>query len=206
MSIDGSVVARGADRLTTPGLATRRDREVVLALVSYDGPDGADQQGATVSGAGLTWRLVKRASSQSGSSEVWAARTTTRLHAARVRAVPRVAGFDGLLSVLTFRNGTRTGVASAAGAPSGAPDFYVPAVQEGSMVVAAGNDWDHALARAPASGQVLRRQWLDQARGNTFWVQSLARPTVARRLITIRDTAPTADQWNYVGVEVVARR
>ena len=111
-----------------------------------------------------------------------------------------------MLSVLSFRNGAGTGVASAAGAPSGAPDFYVPAVQEGSMVVAAGNDWDRAVARVPVSGQVLRRQWLDARAGDTFWVQSLTGPTTAGRLVTIRDTAPTGDQWNYVGVEVVARR
>ena len=206
ISIDTSVVARGADRLATPRFSTRYRREVVLALVSYDGPDGADQQGAAVTGAGLAWQLVKRASSQSGSSEVWAARTSTRIRARRVFASPRAGGFDGMLSVLSFRNGDRAGVAAAAGAPGGAPDFYVPAVQEGSMVVAAGNDWDAAVPRVPVSGQVLRRQWVDRAAGDTFWVQSLARPTTARRLITIRDTAPTADQWNYVGVEVVARR
>ena len=206
ISLDTSVVARGHDRLTTPSVSTRYRREVLLALVSYDGPAGADQQGATVSGAGLTWRLVKRSSSQSGSSEVWAARTTSELHGRAVRAVPRVGGFDGMLTVLSFRNGAATGVASAAGAPSGAPDFYVPAVQEGSMVVAAGIDWDRAVARVPVNGQVLRRQWLDAGAGTTFWVQSLSRPTTARRLITISDTAPTGDQWNYVGVEVVARR
>ncbi len=89
IGLDASVVARGHDRLTTPSFSTRYRREVLLALVSYDGPPGADQQGATVTGAGLTWRLVKRSSSQSGSSEVWAAATTPRLQGRVVRAVPR---------------------------------------------------------------------------------------------------------------------
>lgn len=203
---DASVVARGTGTLTSPALSTGHAREVVLALVSYDGPEGAGRQAATVTGAGLTWHLVKRSSSQSGSSEVWAARTRHRLTGGTVRAVPQADGFDGMLSVLSFHHAAKVGVASAAGAPSGAPDFYVPAVQEGSMVVAAGNDWDGAVARTPVAHQVLRRQWVDSATGDTFWVQSLARPTTAHRLVTIRDVAPTDHQWNYVGVEVVATR
>ncbi|GCD90582.1 Ig-like domain-containing protein [Nocardioides sp. LS1] len=205
LSIDVSVVARGSDSLTTPKLSTSYRREVLLALVSYDGPAGADGQSAKVSGAGLTWHLVKRSSSQSGVSEIWAARTTARVGSRTVTATPATPGYDGMLSVISVRNGARVGVAAAAGAPSGAPDFYVPAVQEGSLVLAAGNDWDAAVARTPVSGQIVRRQWLDTAAGDTFWVQALTRPTTAHRLVTIRDTAPTADQWNYVGAEVVAR-
>ena len=90
------------------------------------------------------------------------------------------------------------------GARSGAPDIYLPGVQPGSWVFAAGNDWDRATARTPVSGQTLRQQWLDTATGDTFWVQSTAAPNVALDLVTIHDNAPTNDQWNYAAVEVTA--
>ena len=202
--IDGSVVAHGRDALITPGLSTSARGAVVLALVSYDGPSAPGEQSARVTGGGLTWRLVKRSDSQAGVSEIWAARATRRLHAARVTAAPRATGYDGMLSVFAFRNARGVGVASAAGQPSGAPSFYVPAVREGSWVFAAGNDWDGAVARHPIPSQTVRRQWIDTAAGDTFWVQSLKRPTTNQRLVTIRDTAPVADRWNYVGAEVTA--
>ena len=56
----------------------------------------------------------------------------------------------------------------AAGAPSGAPDIYLPGVQTGSWVFAVGNDWDSSTARVPVSGQVLQHQWLDTRTGDTF--------------------------------------
>jgi hypothetical protein len=204
--LDGSVVTRGTGTLTSPALTTRHAAEVLVAFVSYDGPEAAAGQSATVTGGGLTWHLVKRSSSQAGDSEVWAARAARVLHGVTVRATPSQDGFDGMLSVLGFQNASKVGVAAAAGATSGAPSFYVPAVQEGSWVLAGGNDWDGATARVPVASQVLRRQWVDTAAGDTFWVQSLRRSTTTQRLVTVRDTAPTNHRWNYVGLEVVARR
>ncbi|GAA1968316.1 hypothetical protein GCM10009798_30950 [Nocardioides panacihumi] len=203
--IDGSAVGRGRDTVTTPGLSTSVRGAVLLALVSYDGPAGAAGQAARVAGGGLRWRLVKRSNSQAGVSEIWAAKAARRLRGVRVTATPRAGGYDGMLSVFAFRNASSVGVAAAAGSPSGAPNFYVPAVQEGSWVFAAGNDWDGASARRAVRGQTVRSQWLDTAAGDTFWVQALNRPTTSGRLVTIRDTSPTGHQWNYVGAEVTAR-
>jgi hypothetical protein len=47
---------------------------------------------------------------------------------------------------------------------------------------------------------------VDTRAANTFWVQSSARPTLDQRLVTIGDTFPTADRWDYVGVAVTPRR
>lgn len=206
ITIDRSVYDRGTGTLLTPRFSTRYRKEVLLALVSYDGPDAARAQSAKVNGANLPWRLVKRSNSQAGVSEIWAARVDGRLTNQRVRAVPSKAGYDGMLSVFTFRNAQRVGIAAAAGAPSGRPDFYVPAVQEGSWVFAAGNDWDGAVKRVPIGDQWLARQWLDTGAGDTFWVQATRRPTLAQRLVTIADRYPTDNRWNYVGAEVVAAR
>ena len=67
---------------------------------------------------------------------------------------------------------------------------------------AVGNDWDRAVARTPVAGQVLQDQWIDTGSGDTFWVQSTTAPSTAPGLVTIHDTAPTNDRWNYAAVEV----
>ena len=66
MSVDGI----GA--MTTLALATSQNRELLVALVSYDGPSSSPQT-ATVTGSGLTWTLVKRSNHQAGTAEIWIA-------------------------------------------------------------------------------------------------------------------------------------
>jgi hypothetical protein len=48
-------------------------------------------------------------------------------------------------------------------------------------------------------------QWVDTTTGDTYWTQSTTTPTaVSGTLVTISDTAPTADRWNFTSVEVLA--
>jgi hypothetical protein len=204
ISIDASVNRRARGTLTAPALTTATAGDEIVAFVSQDGPGGAAAQRTTVSGGGLTWSLVKRSDTQSGVSEIWAAKAPGKLAGATVSAAPLRGGYDGMLTVMAFKNAAGVGVAGATGGPSGAPDIYLPGVQPGSWVFAAGNDWDRATARTPVSGQTLQQQWLDTGTGDTFWVQSTAAPNAALDLVTIHDSAPTADQWNYVAVEVTA--
>ncbi len=204
ITIDTSAFKQGKSALVTPGLTTAAAGEKLLAFVSVDGPKGAGAQTATVSGGDLTWTLVKRANTQSGSSEVWSASASTVLSNAAITATPAKTGYDGLLNVIAFKGASGTGVAGAAGAASGAPDIYLPGIAAGSWVFAVGNDWDRAVARTPVTGQVLQRQWVDTAAGDTFWVQSTQAPNTALGLVTIHDNAPTTDQFNYAAVELVA--
>ena len=145
-----------------------------------DGPAGAGQQSSVVSGAGLTWSLVKRSNTQSGAAEIWAARATSALNRAAVRATPTAGGYWGSLTVIAFAGASGTNVAGAAGAPSGAPSIYLPGVATGSWVFAVGNDWDGATSRVPAAGQVVEQEYLAPV-GDTFWVQRTATPSVAAR-------------------------
>jgi hypothetical protein len=69
-----------------------------------------------------------------------------------------------------------------------------------------GNDWDRAIARVPVAGQVLVHQRVDTQVGDTFWVQSTTVPSQANGLVTVADTSPTTDQWNFASVEIVAAR
>jgi hypothetical protein len=204
IGIDKQVVVKAKGTLTAPALTTTSSGDEVLAMVAMDGPNSARAQSATVSGGGLTWTLVKRANTQSGVSEIWAAKATGKLTSAVVKATPARSGYDGQLSVIALANAAGTNVAGAGGAPLGAPSIYLPGVAAGSWVFAVGNDWDRAVARTPVSGQVLQQQWVDSGTGDTFWVQSTSAPNIALSLVTIADSAPTNDQWNYAAVEVTA--
>jgi len=205
IAIDKMVFSDGAGIMTTPAFSTTTPSDLLVAFVSYDGPSNAPQT-ATVSGAGVTWSLLMRSNSQLGTSEIWAAKAGSMLSNVTVTSQPGLDTFHGSLVVIAFINAAGPGVMGRASAPSGAPDIFLPAVSAGSWVFAVGNDWDNAVSRVPATGQVLVHQRIDTAVGDTFWVQSTAAPSTANALVNIHDNSPTADQWNFAAVEIVATR
>jgi hypothetical protein len=202
---DASVFVDGQGIMTTPSFSTSIPSDLLVAFVSYDGPSGSAQT-ATVSGAGMTWTLLERSNTQSGTAEIWSARVDgIVLSNATVMAQPETAGsYHGSLTVIAFTNAAGTTVVGRTGAPSGPPDILVPGVIAGDWIFAVGNDWDNAIARVPVSGQVLVHQRVDTTIGDTYWVQSTVAPATANGLVDIHDTAPTSDQWNYAVVEIVA--
>ena len=144
-----------------------------------------------------------RTNTRSGDSEIWSARASGTLTAQTVTATPSAGGFHGSLTVIAFAKAAGIGVSAGSSAASGAPDLPVAGTGIGSWVYAVGNDWDAATARTPASGQVIVHQRVDTVTGDTFWVQSTTAPNTAAGTVDIHDSAPTADQWNYVAVEVL---
>jgi hypothetical protein len=202
---EATVFVDGASTMVTPAFSTVTSGDLLIAFVSYDGPLGAAQT-ATVSGAGLTWTMVQRSNTQAGTSEIWTARPAGTLTNATVQAVPGASGFHGSMTVVAFTNAVGIGVVGRTGAPTGAPDIFLPGVSAGNWVFAVGNDWDRAVSRMPVSGQVLVHQRVDTSVGDTFWLQSTAAPATANTLVDIHDTAPTDDRWNYAAAEIVAKR
>jgi hypothetical protein len=203
---DVTVSVDGTNVMQTPAFSTSAAGELLVAFVAYDGPAGLPQT-ATVNGAGLSWTLLKRSNVQSGTAEIWAAKSTGPLTNVTVISQPGIGtNYHGSLTVIAFTNASGPGVVGQSSAPSGAPDIYLPGVSAGDWVFAVGNDWDNAIARTPVSGQVLVHQRIDTQVGDTYWVQSTAAPSTAFALVDIRDTSPTADQWNYAAVEIVASR
>jgi hypothetical protein len=68
-----------------------------------------------------------------------------------------------------------------------------------------GSDYDRALARTLGANQQLVNQQLFTAAGITFWVQATTGVTpLSNTLVTLNDTAPTNDRWNFCAVEVLA--
>jgi hypothetical protein len=203
ITVDKTVFTDGSGAMTSPSLTTSTANDLVVAFVSADGPPGGGRQTFSVTGAGLTWTLAKRSNGLSGDSEIWWARASGTLSSQTVSAAPSAGGFHGSLTVIAFTKAAGIGVTAASSAATGAPDLSLANTGAGSWIYAVGNDWDNAIARTPVSGQVLVHQRVDTSTGDTFWVQSTTAANASAGTVDIHDSAPTSDQWNYAGVEVL---
>jgi hypothetical protein len=200
-TVDKTVFSDGLGTRTTTPFSTTGPR-VLVAFALSDGPISGGQQ-LMVSGAGLTWTLVRRVNARLGSTEIWTATSNGPLSNVTVTATQRFANFDQSLTVVTFNNSSGIGAANTANGANGGPSVSLTTAAAASLVYAVGNDWDRAAARTVGSGQVLVRQWVDTGAGDTFWVQ--ARTAVipaAGTSVLMNDTAPTNDRWNFAAVEI----
>ncbi|MDQ1381382.1 MAG: large repetitive protein, partial [Actinomycetota bacterium] len=189
---------------TTPTFSTAAAGELLVAFVGSDGPTAGGQT-MTVTGAGLTWTLVKRTNARPGDAEIWWARAGGTLSNVSVTSTPGVTGFDQSLTVVAFRGASGIGVTGTANAATGAPSVSLTTTRTSSWVFGVGNDWDRAGARTVGPGQTMVHQWVDSTSGDTYWTQSTSAPTPASgTAVAISDTAPTADRWNLTSVEVLA--
>ncbi len=200
--IDANKTMEGHGTVTTEPLNTV-EAEQLFAFVSSDGPKGAGRQSTTVSGAGLTWRLVARANSQSGDAEIWTATSLGPLSEATVTSTPAVGGYDQTLTVISMEMSQGAGASATAGGTTGAPSVSLNTTEEGSLVFGVGNDYTSATSRTLGPNQVMLSQYLDTKTGDTFWSQYTGQIIgAAGSTVTLNDTAPTDDEWNMAAVEV----
>ncbi len=198
------VHVNGTGKLTTASFHTAAANETLMAFVSLDGPAGAGQQSTTVSGSGLTWKLVDRANGQSGDAEIWAATAPSVLTAATVTSTPAKGGFEQQLTVVAYEGASGTGATLVGSAAGGAPMLSVTTTSAASLVFAVGHDWDNATARTLPTGDVILEQLLDTTAGDTFWSEYTNQTTGAKgTVVKIGASAPTTDQWNMAVVELV---
>jgi hypothetical protein len=201
--LQANVSMHGNGTVTTGSFHTAAPGETLLAFVSADGPASAGAQSATVSGAGLTWTLVKRENARPGDAEVWTATVPSVLSSVTVTSALNASGYDQDLTVVAYEGVNGVG-ASATAAASGAPTVTLATTGAASLVFATGHDYDNAIARALPVGQVMLDQWLDTNAGDTSWTQYTNQAvSPAGTTITMSDTAPTTDQWDFVAVELV---
>ena len=195
--------------IVTPALSTTASNELLLAFVAADYLSGTNTTVSGVTGGGLTWTLVARANTESGTAEIWRAFAPTALSGQAITATLSQSVVASL-SVLSFTGVDASGVNGAnaigniatAGNLSGAPSASLVTTRNGSLVIGIGDDFDNAIARTPGSGQTLVHQYLTPT-GDTYWVQmnSALTPT-AGTSVTINDTAPTTDRYNLAIAEV----
>jgi hypothetical protein len=201
-TVDTSVSVDATGTATTPAFSTSGPNEVLLALVSSDGPRSGGQT-ATITTNGLTWTLVRRANSQAGDAEIWQASAPSALSGVTARSVLSKTGYHQSVTVVAFAGASGVGASAGASAATGAPTVNVAAIGTGSLVFGVGNDWDGATARTVGAGQTMVHQWVDVGLGDTYWVQRRTAPTTGPGAVAINDTAPTNHRWNLAGVEVL---
>ncbi len=198
-----------AATIATPAFNTISGSELLLAFVATD----AKSAGITVTGvtgAGLTWALVRRTNAQLGTAEIWRAFAPSAL--SNVTVTARLSqSVAASITVVTFTGADTTGISGAgaignttsANAASGAPSASLVTTRNGSWVFGVGNDWDQGLTRTAASGETVLHQYLATV-GDTYWVQEQNSPTLlSGATVFINDTAPTTDRYNLSIAEVL---
>jgi len=154
--------------------------------------------------------LVRRTNTQRGTAEIWRAFATTVLTNATVTATISqsvaaaitVVSFKGVDTSGTNGSGA-IGATGSGNAASGAPTATLTTTRANSLVIGVGHDWDNAIARTIGPNQTLVSQYLATV-GDTFWVQRTANPIAgAGTVVSINDTAPTADRYNLTICEVL---
>jgi|HubBroStandDraft_4_1064222.scaffolds.fasta_scaffold00167_6 hypothetical protein len=213
IAIDAAISTNGsrsASSITTPSFSTQSGNELLLAFVATDYISGNNTTVTSVSGAGVTWTLVKRTNAQKGTAEIWRAFATTPLSNVTVTAALSQSVLASI-TVVTYAgvdtsgtNGSGAiGATAGVSASKGAPSASLVTTRNGSWVFGVGNDYDNAIARKPDSGQSLMSQYLTSS-GDTYWVQEQNAPTLlAGTTVKIDDTAPTADRFNLTIAEVL---
>jgi hypothetical protein len=203
--MDARVTVNGRNTVTTPAFTTALAGDVLLAFVSADGPATAGSQTATVSGAGLTWKLVARENASFGDAEIWTATAPTQLSNMTVTSTLGRTGYDQSLSVISEQMSNGVGATAIAAAKSGSPSLTLTTTGPGSLVFAVGHDWDNAIGRTLAPNQTMLYQNVDTAVGDTAWSQyTTAVIPGALVPVTMSDTAPTGDQWDLAAVELTS--
>jgi hypothetical protein len=202
VAVDKVVSVDGHGTQVTSQFSTSSAGELLVAFGASDGPTSS--QSLTVSGAGLTWSLVKRANAQFGTAEIWQARAANQLSNVTVTSTQQLGGYDQSLTVVAFTGASGVGASATAGAPNGGPSVSVTTTKSSSVVYGVGNDYDTATSRIVGPNQTMVHQWVDSGTGDTFWVQDESNPVpTAGTQAPINDSSPTLDQWNLAEVELM---
>ncbi len=213
ITVDAKAFGDGAaasSSITTSTFSTQAGNELLLAFVATDYLSGTNTTVTGVSGAGLTWQLVKRTNAQHGSAEIWRAFAPSALSNVTVTATLSQSVVSSLTVVsyagvdTSGANGSGAiGATGSGSASSGAPTATLTTTRSNSLVVGVGNDWDQAIARTAGAGQVLIHQDLSPT-GDTYWAQQVTAPIpVSGTTVTFNDTAPTTDRYNLTVAEVL---
>jgi hypothetical protein len=202
--LQAQVAAHGQGAASTPAFHTAMAGETLLAFVSAAGPTGAGRQTAAVSGGGLRWKLVKRANSSSGDSEIWTATAHTILTDAKIASTLAKRGFEQSVSVIAMEGAQGVGSAVGASGTKRARRLELTTSSSTSLIFAVGNDVGGAVAPAPPSGWVPLDRWLGTRPRETFWSQYTNQPTgTDRTKVAVKAGGPAGGEWNLAAVELV---
>jgi hypothetical protein len=199
--------------VVSPSFSTVSKNELLLAFVAADYRSGSNTTVTNVTGSGLSWTLVKRTNTQAGTAEIWRAFATSPLSRVNVTATLSQS-VTSSIAVMTFTGADTSGTngSGAIGATgtgnsgSGAPTASLTTTRSGSWVIGVGVDFDAALNRTVGANQTIVHQDLQSSPSgiDTFWVQMQSAPTpLSGTTVTINDTAPTQDRYDFSICEVL---
>src|SRR3954468_2418082 len=100
--------SNSATTLVTGTFSTTKTNELLVAFISTDYRTGANTTVTGVTGAGLTWTLVKRTNVQLGGAEIWRAFAPATLTGVTVTATMSQST-AGSMTVVSFSNVDTTG-------------------------------------------------------------------------------------------------
>jgi hypothetical protein len=207
--LDGIASAQHYNSATAK-LSTKAAGDLIVAFVGADSPYHEGQV-STVSGGGLTWKLVARENKALGGAEVWVARASGILtndpitvKASRLLpGSPGGHGYDETITVAAFKNAPGLGAVGKFNSKKGAATGTITTTKANSWVWAIGDDWLASIPRTVPAGQTLWHQAFDSV-GDTYWVQSTEGLTkTAGTAVTINDPAPTKDPFDLILVEIL---
>ena len=194
--------------IASPAFSTTAANELFLAFIATDRVSGTASV-SSVTGASLTWQLVRRTNTQAGTAEIWGAFSpTTKTNVTvtatlnqSVAAAITVVTFSGVDTTGTSGSGAIGATASGSANP-GAPTATLVTTRANSLVVGVGNDWDNGVARTLGPNQTAVSQYIATV-GDTFWVQrTTATVPASGTSVTINDTSPSIDRYNLTICEI----
>jgi hypothetical protein len=200
--LQAHVSAEGEGNVTTPKFHTAAPGETLVAFVSGSGPAAA-RQPATVSGAGLSWRMAKRASSPAGEVEIWTATAPRVLAGATIDS--RLAGDHSKqqLSVIAMEGVDGVGASTSATGTSGSPTVDLKTSKSTSLVFALA-EAAGAEGVALPPGWVRMDRWTGGPAAGASWTEFSNQPTgSAGAVVKVSSGSPTASPWSMVAVELV---
>jgi hypothetical protein len=197
--VQRDVTAFGRGAVVTRPLHTAVAGELLLAMVSANGPAG---QRARVHGAGLAWRLLARANARHGDAEVWAASVPRVTAGIRVHAVPAVDGYRQLVTVIALEGVSGVGAVTArSGQGARAQARLRITGPAASLVFAVGtNHGRYATAPELPVGQIFAGH---RASGRALYWSQYTNQAISPAGSLVTMSARARGAWNFVAVEAV---
>lgn len=223
LAIDASTpaVATGTTAAITTASFTTPAAVFLLALVGRNVSTAATNSTGTVSGAGLTWAragqktdyasattVISGGTNQPADADVWWAYSPSALTAQTVTDT-RADALSGAnrehalqVMVLTGAETTWGGAIGATAASSGLPSLATTTTAAGAWMFSVSTDWLAKGAGTAGAGQTIINDYT--VTGNVtvhFWRQTASTATPGTS-VTENLTAPSAEQYNMINVEV----
>lgn len=201
---------------TSNAFSTTSPNQLILALIQGNtASTGATVTISGVTGAGLTWVLVRRQNANNGSAEIWRAFATTALTSQTLTATFGInvggTSHTALMSVISFSgadpsgtNGSGAiGATASSGSASGTPSASLTTTRNGSWVVGSLFNWTNSTAPTVPVGQTAFGN-LAVTGGGRYWSQRLDSATASSGTsVTINVTAPTGIDYAQAICEVL---